>query len=117
MENDSLKVITESKNGRTESRRALVLDYGFLPGAESELEALLRAWCARLAAEKIDTLSIFTSEPSPGCERIRSLAREIEPFNMWTSRHRRTAGFSQRGLYVDPFVSDGPNRSFPGNPG
>jgi len=99
---DSLKVITESKNGRTESRRGLVLDYGFLPGAESELEALLRAWCARLAEEKIEMLSIFTSESSPGSARILALGCDVEPFNMWSPGIPESNDSTQNGLYVDP---------------
>jgi hypothetical protein len=99
---DSLKVITESKNGRSESRRGLVLDYGFLPGAESELEALLRAWCARLAEEKIEMLSIFTSESSPGSGRILALGCDVEPFNMWSPGISESRDSTQNGLYVDP---------------
>jgi hypothetical protein len=99
---DSLKVITESKSGRTESRRGLVLDYGFLPGAERELEALLRAWCARLAEEKIEMLSIFTSEASPGSGRILALGCDVEPFNMWSPGITESKDSTQNGLYVDP---------------
>ncbi len=99
---DSLRVITESRAGRSASRRGLVLDYGFMPDAVDELEALLRAWCARLAAEKVDTVSIFTSEPSPGCSRICALAREIEPFNMWSPGIAEPGDSLQHGLYVDP---------------
>jgi len=99
---DSLKVITESKNGRTESSRGLVLDYGFLGGFDDELESLLRAWCARLTEEKIDTLSIFTSGPSPGCERICALGRAIEEFNMWSPGIAAPWDSVEHGLYVDP---------------
>ena len=99
---NSLKVITESKDGRSESRRGLVLDYGFLPDAENELEALLRAWCARLAEEDIDMLSIFTSEPSPGCRQILALGRNVEPFNMWSPGIPESRDATQYGLYVDP---------------
>jgi hypothetical protein len=99
---DALTVITESPAGRTESRRGLVLDYGFLAGAEDELERLLRAWCAALAAERIDTLSIFTSESSPGSARICALGREIEPFNMWSPGITEGRNSNQCGLYVDP---------------
>jgi hypothetical protein len=70
---DSLKVVTESKHDRTESRRGLVLDYGFLPGAEDELEALLRAWCTRLTEEKIDTLSMF----NPNLQRDASESAQL----------------------------------------
>jgi len=98
---DTIRVITESPAGRTESRRGLVLDYGFLPGAEDELEALLRAWCGWLAARDLDTLSIFTSERSPGYERIRGLADAVDAFDMWTPGIPEPAGAPERGLYTD----------------
>ena len=98
---DSLKVITESQGRRTVSRRALVLDYGFLPGAEDELEDLLRAWCAKLVAQGIDTLSIFTSSPSAGSARICSLGSEVESFNMWSPGIAEGPDALQNGLYVD----------------
>jgi hypothetical protein len=100
---DALRVITESPDGHTESRRGLVLDYGFLPGSgEDELEQLLRAWCSALAADRIDSLSIFTSEPSPGSERICALGAEIEPFNMWSPGIAEGRNSREYGLYVDP---------------
>ena len=40
---DTVRFIIESKAKRVESRRGLALDWGFLPGAEDEFEALLRA--------------------------------------------------------------------------
>ena len=98
---DSLKVITESHGKRTASRRAMVLDYGFLPGAENELESLLRASCADLAAQRIDTLSIFTSSPSPGSARICSLGAEVESFNMWSPGIAEGPDALRNGLYVD----------------
>ena len=42
---DTVRFIIESKGNRVESRRGLALDWGFLPGAEDEFEALLRAQC------------------------------------------------------------------------
>ena len=80
----------------------MTLDYGFLAGAEDEFEGLLRAWCAALSAEKMDTLSIFTSEPSPACKRICTLGREIEAFNMWSPGIAEPADSDQHGLHVDP---------------
>jgi hypothetical protein len=99
---DSLKVITESSAGRQVSRRGLVLDYGFLPGAEDELEGLLRAWCTALTTEKIDTLSIFTSELSLGCARICAFGGDVESFNMWSPGIAEPTDSTQHGLYVDP---------------
>ena len=98
----SLKVVSESKGARSESRRGVVLDYGFMPGAERELESLIRCWCARLAADGMDTLSIFTSPTSPGSAMLCSNAREVEPFNMWTPGIPAPPDALERGLYVDP---------------
>jgi hypothetical protein len=78
-----------------------VLDYGLLPGAEDELEALLRAWCAWLAERGMDTLSVFTSERSPGYDRLCALAREVDVFDMWTPGIDEPPGAAERGLYVD----------------
>ncbi|MGC1189412.1 MAG: hypothetical protein WA861_02435 [Candidatus Binatus sp.] len=99
---ESLRVVSETNGVRTESLRGLVLDYAFRPGAEREFEALLRAWCRSCHARGIDTLSIFTSPSSPGVETLRSLAREIEPFNMWSPGVAEPPDSPSRGLYVDP---------------
>ncbi|HKN02127.1 MAG TPA: hypothetical protein VJX23_16555 [Candidatus Binataceae bacterium] len=99
---DSVKVVSESSGGRTESKRGMVLDYAFRPGAEKEFEKLLRAWCAILLGRGMETLSIFTSPASPGCALIRSLAREVEEFNMWTPGIAEPPDAADHGLYVDP---------------
>ena len=99
---ESLCVVTETNGARTQSRRGLVLDYAFAPGAEGEFEALIRAWCGSTQQRGMDTLSIFTSPSSPGVEILRRLAREIEPYNMWTPGIAEGPGAREHGLYVDP---------------
>jgi hypothetical protein len=99
---ESLRVVSETNGVRTESSRGLVLDYAFSPGAEREFEALLRAWCGLLQERSIDALSIFTSPSSPGVAILRSLAREVEPYNMWTPGIAAPPDAGDRGLYVDP---------------
>ncbi len=99
---ESLRVVSETGGVRTESVRGLVLDYAFRPGAEREFEALLRAWCRSSHERGIDTLSIFTSPSSPGVDTLRPLAREIEPFNMWTPGIAEPPDTRDHGLYVDP---------------
>jgi len=47
-------------------------------------------------------LSIFTSEPSPGCRQILALGRNAEPFNMWSPGIPESRDATQYGLYVDP---------------
>jgi hypothetical protein len=99
---DSLKVITETNGRRTESVRGLVLDYAFAPGGEKDLESLLRAWCAALAARGMDRLSLFSSPKSPGITLLRSLASEAEEFFMWSPGLPVPDGAETRGIYVDP---------------
>ncbi len=98
---ESIRVIVEKDGRRTESRRGLVLDYGFAAGAEDELEGVLRAWCARLADNGLDTLSIFTSKLSLGYERLSALASDVDAFDMWTPGIPVPERASARGLYVD----------------
>ncbi|MGO9453109.1 MAG: hypothetical protein ACLQDV_19025 [Candidatus Binataceae bacterium] len=99
---DSMKVVSESSGARIESKRGIVLDYAFRPGAEKEFENLLRAWCGVLPQRGMETLSIFTSPASPGCALIRSLARQVEEFNMWTPGIAEPPDAATHGLYVDP---------------
>src|SRR5215469_2019112 len=98
----TLRVVRESNGSRTESRPALVVDYGFLPGGEQEFESLLRAWCGWANESGLDTLSIFTAHASPGYALLRSLAREVEAFFVWTPGIEEPAGAAERGIYVDP---------------
>ncbi len=96
-----IKVITEMNGQVTETRRRLVLDYGFVPGAEAELEGLLRAWCGWLAGHGHTHLSIFTSEPSRGFSVIRGMADDLERFDLWTPPIREPEGAARHGVLVD----------------
>jgi hypothetical protein len=98
---NALRMITEVGGERTVSRSGVVLDYAFAPGAESELEALLRAWCGRLAGEGFDTLVIYSSPASPGAALLAQLGRDTERFFMWTPGIEVPPGAEHRGLYVD----------------
>ncbi len=99
---ESLKVVRELGGTRTESRPAIVLDYGFLRGGEHDFEALLRGWCAWANERELDTLSIFSSDASRGHALLRSLASAVEPFFVWTPGIEEPAGSAERGTYVDP---------------
>jgi len=99
---DSVRFIIESKGERIESRRGIALDWGFIPGAEDEFEALLRAQCGWLSNRGLDRLSLFTSEASAGYERVRALASELERFVVISHGIPEPAGAAARGLYVDP---------------
>ena len=99
---DTVRFIIESKGNRIESRRGLALDWGFLPGAEDDFEALLRAQCGWLNARGLDRLSVFTSEASAGYERVRAMASELERYVVISFGIPEPPGAATRGLYVDP---------------
>jgi hypothetical protein len=99
---ESLCVVTEKDGKTTRSRRGMVLDYAIAPGGEEELVSLLLGACASLGDRGIDALSIFSSVASPGVDVIRSLADEVEEYNMWTPGLAVPSGAAERGLYVDP---------------
>jgi hypothetical protein len=84
------------------SRRAAVLDFGWLPGAEAEFEALVHAWCAVLAGEGYDHVGIFTSPSSPGFELLERRCSDREPYLLCAPGTEEPAGASKNGLYVDP---------------
>jgi hypothetical protein len=98
---NALKTSTETNGKRTVTVPAVVLDYACAPGAETELEALLRAWCGWLAPRGMDTLVIYTSPASLGTARLRGLARATGEFFMWTPGIPVPPGAEARGLYVD----------------
>lgn len=98
---NALRTITETSGVRAVTCPAVVLDYAFAPGAEAELEALLRAWCAWLAPRGMDTLVIYTSPAAVGSALIRRLARATGEFFMWTPGIAVPAGAAGRGLYTD----------------
>jgi hypothetical protein len=98
---ESIRLVMRSHGREWESRRGLVLDYGFISGSDGELEALLRAWCAWLAERNLDTLSIFTSERSPGYASLVRLARDVDAFDLWTPDMAEPPGAAERGLYID----------------
>ncbi len=99
---ESLCVVTEKDGKTTRSRRGVVLDYAFASGGEDEFVNLLKSACAALRDRGIDALSIFSSPASAGVDLIRSLADEVEEYNMWTPGLAAPSAATERGLYVDP---------------
>lgn len=98
---ETIRIITERRGRRAVTRRALVLDYGFFPGAEAEFEALLRAWCAWCADRGLDELTLFTSNASPGCQLLHTLGASAEDFLLWMNGVAEPADAKSRGIYVD----------------
>jgi hypothetical protein len=95
-----LKVMREENGERSETVRAAVLDHGFLPGAEDELEGLLRAWCGWLAERGTSELAVYTSEGSPNYRAVSGLASQIDVYD-FRMGVAEPEGAAQRGLYVD----------------
>jgi len=95
-----LKVTTEHDGAVGTAVRGVVLDHGFVPGAEDELERLLRAWCAHLVDLGHTEVTFITSEGSPAHPIVTSLARHIDPFSFRMSVPE-PEGTRERGLYVD----------------
>jgi hypothetical protein len=100
---DRIRIITQSAGNTTITRRDLVADYGWVPGAEDEFEALVRHWCGRAATRGVHELAIFTSESSPGFELLRKLAKTTEDFVFWLNEVPEPADARSRGVYTDPF--------------
>ena len=86
---------------RTVSRSGVVLDYAFEPGAEDELEALLRAWCGQSRGRGLRHPGDLHSPASPGAVLLERLGRDTERFFMWTPGIEVPEGAQNRGLYVD----------------
>lgn len=95
-----MRIVREQSDRREESVRALVVDTGFLPGAEAQLVALVRAWCAQLAESGHTHLALFTSPGSPGRDSLRPLAERIEPYHLNIGLPE-DADLAERGVYVD----------------
>ena len=96
-----LRMVRKDAGGSVETRTATVLDWGFEPGAEAEMESLIRSACSTLASAGVDDLVTFSSPPSRGRVLLAGLARSVEPFLV------RTGGLMPRddarnGVYVDP---------------
>jgi hypothetical protein len=97
----ALRSVTETGGVQTVTVPAVVMDYAFAPGAEAELDALLRAWCGALTARGVDTLVIYTSPASPGSALVNSLGRSTGDFFTWTPGIAVPEGAAERGLYTD----------------
>lgn len=101
---ESICIVAETQGERVESRRGVVLDYGFVPGrtgAEEELAALLRDACARLCERGMDTLSLFSSPGSRGYADLSALATEAEAFYAWTPGVPVPDDVARVGMYTD----------------
>ena len=92
---------TEPDGTTTTSRRALVLDGGFLPGHEEEYEALLRTAASRAAERGYHHLSAFGCDPSPAAAVLRRLADHVEVYDVIVPFLDAPHDVVSRGVYVD----------------
>ena len=81
--------------------RGIVLDHGCEPGAEAELEALLRVAARRSGSAGMTDLSIFTSTGTRTFGWLPALGAEIEQYELSTPYTPEPSGAADRGLYVD----------------
>ncbi len=95
-----INVIRETPAGIENDVRALVLDYGYEPGAEEELKALLRAACVELAPSGTTELALFTCPQSSAYSTLVTLAKRVEPYVL-SLRVPPPADLAERGIYVD----------------
>jgi hypothetical protein len=96
----ALKVAVTKDGVRTDDVRAIVIDYGFVPGAEDSFERLLRSTCASVSEQGHTELMTLTSDGSPNNALARSLARRMDPF-MFRMSVPEPEGAEERGLYID----------------
>jgi hypothetical protein len=86
---------------RVTQRRAIAADWGFRPGRDDDLAALLVALCGRLAQRGLTHLAVFASPITPGWEVLSSLASSRDEFHMWTQPLQLAPDADRRGTYVD----------------
>ena len=78
----------------------MVLDHGFVPGAEDEFVALLRSWCGRLVELGHTEVTFITSQGSASYPLVAGLAAHIDPYS-FRMAVPEPEGTIDRGLYVD----------------
>jgi len=84
----------------TEDQRALVLDFGFEPGAEDDFMALLASTCRELAARGDTELTLLTSPDAPAYDRLRPLATRVDGYTM-IAGGIALAGLEPGPAYID----------------
>lgn len=82
--------------------RAVVLDYGCLPGAEDELISLLRRRGTTLLDQGITHLGVFTSPASPASAPLRAVAEFVEEYDLMPPGIPEPPTVAAHGVYVDP---------------
>lgn len=99
---DTIRIITESPDETTTTRRGHVMDYGFLPGAEATFSSLLAASSTKLDARGIPQLSIFTSRGARAQPLLKQLKGTVESYRFNTGTAAQIPDEAQNtGIYTD----------------
>jgi len=93
--------VRQADGSEAVSRAGALLDHGCAPGAEGELEALLRGWCGEVARRGWDEVSAFSSPSAHVWPVISALTEQISLMDFWTPLLPEPEGAADRGLYVD----------------
>ncbi|HUQ39605.1 MAG TPA: GNAT family N-acetyltransferase [Acidimicrobiales bacterium] len=90
--------------GRTvhDATEGLILDIACAPGAQRELERLLRAAVTRANHAGIEDLSVFTHPASPTRAVLVGLHDDVMAFDMWTPTLEEPPDAAAHGVHVDP---------------
>ncbi len=95
------KRLTESPAGTERSVRALVYDYGALPGSEDALTALLAARGADAAGRGATHLSVFTCEAARLYTTLVDAAAITETYDLFAPGVEADDDAATRGIFVD----------------
>ena len=95
-----LRVTVQQGDQVTTDVRAIVVDYGFVPGAEASFERLIGAAAGDLRRKGHTELMTLTSDGSPNNPLVRRLAKRLDPF-LFRMSVAEPEGAAARGLYID----------------
>jgi len=99
VERTPVTVKTEGPDGISVRREVLAFDVASVPGCESQIEDLVRAWCARLAEEGIDDLLITVGSPLLR-QLLEPLASHSITFNL-NHQFSVASDADERGYFID----------------
>lgn len=97
---NAYRVHRTSEGDSSLDQRALVLDFGFEPGAESDFVSLLAQTCVELAERGDTELTLLTSPGAPGYEVLRPLATRVDAYAMLAGG-MLLAGLEAGPAYID----------------
>jgi hypothetical protein len=99
VEKTPVTVETAGPGGTSIRREVMAFDIGAVPGQESQLLDLVRAWCSRLVDEGIDDLLMVVSNPALR-RALEPLATRSTSFNL-NHQFPVAADADVRGYFID----------------